>query len=154
MEQEPVVVRGSVRPFVAAGSSSLVLSVLALASLSADGLTPWGAAVAAFALVAWIVLLLDLPRRTEVDAAGLVRVCLLRRGHIRWEDVVAIERQRRRLSGPGTGGLVVRSRRGRSLLSTTAEAPRIHAQLVDVVATHAPAVRMLAEPPKVIIGDR
>lgn len=148
------VVTGSMRPFVTAGATALALGGFGGAALRAGGLATFPLVVLAIGLLALVVLLVDLPLRTEVGEEGIVRVCLLRRGRIQWSDVAAVERQRRRLAGAGTGGLVVRGRRGRWLLTTSAEPPDVHARLVATVATHAPSVRMLAEPPVVSTDDR
>jgi hypothetical protein len=150
----PVVIRGSARPFVAAGASAVALGALALGSWSDAGTGRGPLAVLLGAVVATGVLLLDLPRRTEIGPEGLVRVCLLRRERIGWDRVVAVERQRRWLTGPGTGGLVVRGRRARWLLTTSAEPPSTHARLARLVADHAPGVRMQAGPPATTTGDR
>lgn len=154
MAAERVVVRGSVRPFVAAGASAGLLGLLGGAALRAGGPTPGGVAVLALAGLAAVVLLLDLPRRTELGPDGVVRVCLLRRERIAWDRVVAVERQRRRIAGPGTGGLVLQGRRGRWLLATSAEPPAVHAGLARILAAHAPTVRMRAEPPAVTSDGR
>ena len=148
MVAERVVVAGSVRPFLAAGTTAALLGGLGAAALRAAGVAPGAVIALAVAGLALVVLLLDLPRRTEVDADGVVRVCLLRHERIPWDRVVAVERQRRRFAGPGTGGLVLRGRRGRWLVTTSAEPPAVHAALATVVAAHAPAVRMRAEPPR------
>ena len=147
----PVAVPGSLWPFVTAGATAVGLGTLGVVALRDGGPAPWTLVVLAVATLALAVLLLDLPVRTEVDATGLLRVCLLRRGHVRWDRVVAVERQRRRLNGAGTGGLVVLGRRGRWLLATSAEPPHVHEQLARLVAEAAPDVRMLAEPPRVTI---
>ena len=148
MAVERVVVPGSIRPFLAAGASTLLLGGLGAAAVRASGTAPGAVVALALAAIAAGVLLLDLPRRTEVDATGVVRVCLLRRERIPWDRAVAVERQRRRFAGPGTGGLVLRGRRGRWLITTAAEPPSVHAALAAVVAAHAPSVRMRAEPPR------
>lgn len=150
MAVERVVVPGSVRPFLAAGATTGLLGGLGAVAWRSGGAAPGPVVALALAALALAVLLLDLPRRTEADADGLVRVCLLRRERIGWDRVVAIERQRRRLTGAGTGGLVVLGRRGRWLVSTSAEPPTVHAALARLVAAHAPEVRMRAEPPAVV----
>lgn len=150
---DPVIIPGSVRPFISALVTSVLLAAIGIGAWT-DGGAATGTVVALVgSLVAAGVLLLDLPRWTEVDADGLVRVCILRRERIPWDRVVAIERQRR-MAGPGTGGLVVRGRRGRWLLTTSAEPPRIHAAVARIVAEHTTSVRMRAEPPATTTGDR
>lgn len=142
-----MVVTGSLRPFVAASGSAAGLVALGGLALRGGGATVGAISVLALAVLALAVLLVDLPLRTEVDRGGLLRVCLLRRERIGWDRVVAVERQRRRLTGPGTGGLVVRGRRGRWLITTSAEPPAVHARLSRLLAAHAPDVRLTAEPP-------
>ncbi len=149
MATDRVVVQGSLRPFLAAAATVAGLGPLGVVAWRAGGAAPGTLVVLVLAGLAVGVLLLDLPRRTELGPEGLVRVCLLRRERIAWDRVVAVERQRRRLAGPGTGGLVLRGRRGRWLLSTSAEPPAIHAALARLLAAHAPAVRLQAEPPRV-----
>ncbi len=152
MTTDRVVVRGAVRPFAAAAASAAALGSLGVGAWRAGGPGPGVIAVLAASSVALGVLLLDLPRRTELGPDGVVRVCLLRREHIVWDRVVAVERQRRSLAGPGSGGLVLRGRRGRWLLTTAAEPPSVHAALVRLLAAHAPSVRMRAEPPAFEVG--
>lgn len=147
MPEDRVVVRGSLRPFLAAATSALGLGVLGALAWRGGGATFGSVVVLGFAALALTVLLVDLPLRTEVDRDGLLRVCVLRRERIGWDRVVAVERQRRRITGPGTGGLVVRGRRGRWLVTTSAEPPTVHAGLARVLAAHAPEVRLRAEPP-------
>lgn len=147
MSEEQVVIPGSLRPFIAATVSAGGLSVLGGLALRGGGPTVGAAAVLVLAALALVVLLVDLPRRTEVDRNGLLRVCLLRRERIGWDRLVAVERQRRRITGPGTGGLVARGRRGRWLITTSAEPPAVHTRLARLLAEHAPGVRLQAEPP-------
>lgn len=149
MATDRIVVQGSARPFVAAASSAVTLGGLGLTVLRTAGPGTVSVGLLLGAALALTVLLADLPLRTEGDEEGLVRVCILRRGRIPWDRVVAIERQRRRLTGPGTGGLVIRGRRGRWLVATSAEPPAIHRRLAELVAAHAPGVRMLADAPAV-----
>ena len=142
-----MVIPGSQRPFVAAAVSAGGLGALGGLALRGGGATVGATAVLVLAVLALVVMFLDLPLRTEVDRHGLLRVCLLRREHIGWDRVVALERQRRRITGPGTGGLVVRGRRGRWLITTSAEPPAVHTRLARLLAEHAPGVRLQAEPP-------
>ena len=148
MAADRVVVAGSVRPFLSAGLTAGLLGGVGAVAIRAGGPGPGAWTALVLSGLAVVVLLWDLPRRTEVDADGLVRVCLLRRERIGWDRVVAVERQRRRLAGPGTGGLVIRGRRGRWLIATSAEPPAVHAALARLVTAHAPAVHLRAEPPR------
>jgi hypothetical protein len=154
MAAQRVVVQGSLRPFLAAGASAVLLGALGVAGWRGGGASPGTVLALGLAALAGAVLLLDLPRWTEAGPDGLVRVCLLRRERIGWDRVVAVERQRRRLTGPGTGGLVLRGRRGRWLLATSAEPPAVHAGLARLLADHAPQARMQAEPPAVTTDRR
>jgi hypothetical protein len=147
--EEHVVVPGSLQPFVATAVAAVMLLLIGGLAARDGGITRWVLVVLALGALALAVLLLDLPLRTEVGPFGLVRVCILRRERIGWERVVAIERQRRRVTGPGTGGLVVRGRGARWFLTASAEPPAVHARLAALVAACAPAVRMRAEPPAV-----
>jgi hypothetical protein len=149
MATDRIVIQGSARPFVAAASSAVTLGGLGLTVLRTAGPGTVSVGLLLGAALALAVLLADLPLRTEGDEEGLVRVCILRHGRIPWDRVVAIERQSRRLTGPGTGGLVIRGRRGRWLVATSAEPPAIHRRLAELVAAHAPGVRMLADAPAV-----
>jgi hypothetical protein len=133
--------------WVATAVSAVLLTTVGLLALRAGGPRPPALIVTALAGLALAVLLLDLPRRTEVHERGLARVCLLRTEHVGWERVIAIERQRRLIGGRGSGGLVARGRRGRWLLSTPAEPPHVHERLRAALAQHAPHVRLVADPP-------
>lgn len=150
MATDRIVVPGSARPFVAAAASVMLLGGLGLTVLRIAGPGTGSVGPLIGAALALAVLLADLPLRTEADEQGLVRVCIARRGRIPWDRVVAIERQRRRLTGPGTGGLVIRGHRGRWLVATSAEPPIVHRRLAELVAAHAPGVRMLADAPAVV----
>ena len=154
MATDRVVVAGSPWPFLAAAATAGALGPLGAAAWRAGGAAPGTLLALGLAALAAAVLLADLPRRTELGPEGVVRVCLVRRESIAWDRIVAVERQRRRLAGPGTGGLVLRGRRGRWLLTTSAEPPAIHAALARLLAEHAPAVRMQAEPPRVTTDRR
>jgi hypothetical protein len=137
----------SVLLWVATAASAVLLTGVGLLALRAGGPRPPALIVVGLAVLALTVLLLDLPRRTEVRADGLARVCLLRTEHVGWERVVALERQRRLIGGRASGGLVARGRHGRWLLSSPAEPPQVHARLRAALAVHAPHVRLVAEPP-------
>ena len=141
------VLDGSVMPWLWTTASALLLGGLGVTALRGSGLSITTLVVLALAALATAVLLLDLPRRSEITTAGIARVCLLRTELVPWDQVIAIERQRRRIRGKGTGGLIARGRRGRWLLSSAAEPPHVHQRLLDAVAAHAPSVRMVAEPP-------
>jgi hypothetical protein len=133
--------------WASSGASTAFLLALGLRAFTRSGWTAPTLVVLALGALALTVLLADLPRRTEVRESGLDRVCLLRTEHVPWERVVAIERQRRLIGGPASGGLVARGRRGRWLLSSPAEPPLQHERLRRALGTSAPHVRLVAEPP-------
>lgn len=141
------VLRRSALLWGATAVSTLFLLALAAASLVRAGMTPPTIVVLGLAALSTAVLLADLPRRTEVHADGLARVCLLRTEQVGWDRVIAIERQRRLIGGRASGGLVARGRRGRWLLSTSAEPPREHERLRRALMVHAPHVLLVADPP-------
>lgn len=66
---------------------------------------------------AGLVVLLDLPLRSEFTRSGVTRICALRRTHLAWSEVVAIERlglqsalrSRRGDDKPVRGGLAART---------------------------------------------
>lgn len=141
------VLRCSTLLWLSTGVSAAFLLGVGLRSFSRSGSSVPTLIVLGLAALSVAVLLGDLPRRTEVHPAGLVRVCLLRSEHVAWDRVIAIERQRRLIGARASGGLVARGRRGRWLLSSPAEPPREHDRLRRAIGTYAPHVRLAAEPP-------
>ena len=53
---------------------------------------PVAVGITVLGAVAAVVTVLDLPLRSEFDDRGVTRVCLLRRHHLPWSRVVAVER--------------------------------------------------------------
>lgn len=89
------------RPPLVLHSSLLRLSLQAvtpvfLLALGITGLTSGGGAVPVVLTVlgtgAALVVALDMPMRTEFGEEGILRVCPLRRQHLPWSRVVAVER--------------------------------------------------------------
>jgi hypothetical protein len=88
---EPVVVHSSIRGLIAAVVSPAVLIALGGAA-SSGGLRVLPVATLTLGVVLAVGVAVDFPRRTHFDAAGMTRVCALRRQRLAWEDTVAIER--------------------------------------------------------------
>lgn len=125
-------------------SSALRLSVqwltpLVLLSLGGYGLTggprPIPIVLTALGVVtAWVVLF-DLPLRSEFDDDGVTRVCLLRRQHLPWSTVVAVERVGGVPGRPRADGTRRPPGAGRGLAARTG--PRRVHLLVDRRESHA-----------------
>lgn len=73
-------------------SAPVALLAIALPSLSTSGPRPFPLVLLGLGLVAAVVVLADLPVRSEFDRDGVVRICLLRRQRLPWSTVVALER--------------------------------------------------------------
>lgn len=159
-----VVVHASLR-----GLLTAALTPVALAALGTAAIVDGGPRLLPVLLVLGGVLLAgvvlgDVPRRAEFDRRGLTRVCWLRRQHVPWDRVVAIERTRpssgtvaRNLVGAGrgssrqarvSGGLVARGRgRRRWLLTDRVESRDEHDQLRRLLAAvDTPVVLRAATP--------
>lgn len=113
-------------------------------------ITLLGAAIAVVALV-------DLPLRTEFDTDGCTRVCVLRRHHLPWTQVVAVERVggppsrpdkdgTRKPPGPARGLAARTGPRRVHLLVDRRESYREHKALGALLADRATQLRA-AEPP-------
>lgn len=127
-----VVVRSSLRGLAAGAATPLLLLSIGGAALADGGLQPFPALLVVLGLGIGIVVLGDLPRRVEIDAVGLTRVCPLRRHRLPWDRLVAIERgpasssararnvvaRREGRTPTVSGGLVARGRRKRRWLLT------------------------------------
>ena len=72
-------------------ATPVLLLALGTAGLTRGG-SPATAVVLALGVIAAVVVLLDMPVRSEFDADGVTRVCPLRRHHLPWSEVVAVER--------------------------------------------------------------
>jgi hypothetical protein len=162
LDPDPVVVHSSLRGLGAGIVTPLVLLLLGGAALADGGLRWFPATLVVAGGVLAIVAVGDLPRRTEFDHGGITRVCWLRREHVPWGGVLAIERTR-----PGTaartrnlvdrregreqivsGGLVARGRgKRRWLLTDRVESRAEHDRLVALLASLEAPVTMRASAP-------
>lgn len=114
----PVVLFGLAALGLDDGSSPVVLVLLVLGALSAG------------------VVLLDLPLRSEFDGDGVVRVCVLRRHRVPWDQVIALERSAGAPTRWGRGGdRPAGPARSRGLVARTGRR-RLHL-LVDRRESHA-----------------
>lgn len=156
-------VHTSLRGLLAATVTPVVLIALGAAALAGGGARVVPTLLLAGGLALAAVVLADFPRRAEFDRDGITRVCWLRRHHVPWERVVAIERSRPsttsharnvadRRSSPGerivSGGLVARgAKRRRWLLTDRVESRQEHEQLAALLARLAHPVAMRAPTP-------
>lgn len=159
---ERVAVHSSLRGLSAAVVTPIALIALGAAALASGGPRAIPTLLLASGLVLAAVVLADFPRRSEFDLTGITRVCWLRRQHIAWDRVVAIERSRpstssharnltdRRSSSERvvSGGLVARgSKRRRWLLTDRVESREEHRQLTALLERVARPVAMRAPTP-------
>lgn len=159
---ERVVVHTSLRGLLAAAVTPVALIALGAAALASGGSRAVPSLLLAGGLVLAVVVLADYPRRSEFDLTGITRVCWLRRQHIPWDRVVAIERSRpsttsharnladRRSSSERvvSGGLVGRgAKRRRWLLTDRVESREEHRQLTALLERVARPVVMRAPTP-------
>lgn len=150
------------------GLASAVASPLVLVGLGGYLMTATGPGVVALVLLVLgsglgAVTLWDYPRRARFTAAGIERVCFLRRQLLPWDQVVALERPRPpvlsqvKVRGsdqalrPPSGGLVARGAgRRRYLLTDRIESQREFDAIQQVLAVaHAPTTVRAARP----VGD-
>jgi hypothetical protein len=123
--------------------SPLVLLGLGLYGVVRGGVRTPGAVLVVVAVLvggaaAWV-----LPWVTTMDADGVHRRSLLRRHDVPWDEVVAIERHRRRANGP----LVLRTvGRDRIALADAVERPAQWDSMREVVRLHAPGAAV-PDPP-------
>jgi hypothetical protein len=160
---EPVVVYSSLRGLAAGAVTPVLLVALGGAALLDGGLRVFPALLLGLGLALGAVVLGDLPRRTEFAADGLTRICVLRRQHLPWSDVLAIERtqpgaatrtrnlvDRRRDATPAVGGGLVARGRGKRkwLLTDRVESRREHGRLAALVASLETPVALTAAAPR------
>jgi hypothetical protein len=158
-----VVVHSSLRGLAAGAATPLLLVVIGGAAIADGGprLFPVALVIAGVALGSIVVG--DLPRRTEFSLGGITRVCILRRQHLPWSRVLAIERtqpgtatrtrnllDRRSSATPVvSGGLVARGRgKRRWLLTDRVESRREHELLSALVERVEAPVALTAEAPR------
>lgn len=150
-------------PFLAASALSPV-ALLALGiwgSLRAGELRAVPAVLLAMGVVLAVAALWDLPLRVQLTGQGVTRVCLLRRQHLGWDDVVALGRTRvdrggERLVGRAVSGLrsskvgglvlLVGPKRRRYLLTDRQERPDQWHELERLVPRWAPGVALPPPP--------
>lgn len=148
----------------AGGASMLLLAVLATV-FGRGVIAPLLFTILGGGALAWIAW--DVPSRVEVGPDGVTRVCVLRRDHLPWGELVAIERHARRApkredgrKAPGDdtaaakqrkgsrGGLTARGTGRRSWqLTDRAEGYRQYEALRRIMARHAPATLLRAGAP-------
>lgn len=108
------------------------------------GLSSPGAVVLLLGLVLAGLAAWELPWSSEVDGAGVRWRALARERRVPWDEVVAVERHRRR----GSGALVVRTiEQGKLALSDVAERPAEWDHLRALVSQHAPGAAFPEPPP-------
>lgn len=115
-------------------TTPLVLLALGTTGLSGS-LRPLPVALTVLGLVAGAVVLLDLPVRSEFTPEGVTRVCALRRQHLPWSRVVAVERASGLPSRPDADGRPKPPGANRGLVARTG--PRRVHLLVDRRESHA-----------------
>lgn len=102
MSRRPLVLHSSLVRLGVQAATPLFLLALGLAGLrGGGGVVP--VVLTAFGVGTALVVLLDLPVRSEFTEEGIVRVCALRQQHLPWSRVVAVERV------GGLGGMPRRS---------------------------------------------
>jgi hypothetical protein len=124
----PLVLHSSLWRLSLQSITPLVLLWLGLQGLTA-GARPVPVLLTLLGLVAGGVVLFDLPVRSEFTADGITRVCVLRRQHLPWSTVVAVERTSGMPRRPTKDGTARPPSTGRGLVARTG-ARRLHL-LVD-----------------------
>jgi hypothetical protein len=155
-------VHSSLRGLTAGIVTPLLLVALGGAALVDGGLRWFPVTLVVAGVLLAVVAIGDLPRRSIFDGDGITRVCWLRRQHVPWQRVVAVER-----TSPGTGartrnlldrregrepvvsgGLVARGRgKRRWLLTDRVESRAEHQRLVALLGSlDAPVVMRAPRP--------
>lgn len=157
----------SLRGIAAAFSTPVLLGGLGGWVLATRGLHPVPLGLVVLATVLAAVVLADYPLSSRFAADGIERRCPLRRHHLAWDGIDALQRAagsrlRRRLvpvagedegAGPrrrlvaSPGGLVAVRGRRRYLLVDQPESPEEHDVLLALVAAAAPGVAVVAPRP-------
>lgn len=142
MTMSRLVLHSSIWRLVLQWSTPLVLLALGVTGLG-GGVRPFPLLLTALGLIAGGIVLLDLPLRSEFTADGVTRVCALRRHHLLWTGVVAIERAGGMPSRPDPDGQRKPPGMARGLVARTG--PRRVHLLVDRRESHAEhdAIRQL-----------
>jgi len=131
MSEQRVTIYASWRGTVTSLLSPVVLLGLGLAGILIGNANAVAIVLAVLGLVLAAIVVLDYPQRVEFHAAGIDRICLLRRHRMPWADIRALQRARGtlvsyiRLRNAGdtptaprspTGGLVARGAKNRRWL--------------------------------------
>lgn len=125
---------------VTSGAATLVVGLGAVVVTHGPHPVPLAGMLAG--VLAALVVAYDQPLRCEFAPDGIVRVCPLRRQHLDWDDIVALERLRR------GGGLVARLASGRRIvLVDRREGHAEHQRLRALVAEAAPGLAVSADEP-------
>lgn len=134
MSRPPLVLHSSPWRLAVQALTPLVLAGLGLLGLD-GGLRPLPVGLLLAGLATAGVVLFDLPLRSEFTDEGILRVCALRRQHLPWSRVVAVERLGGLPSRPDADGTRKPPGRPRGLAARTGPR-RIHL-LVDRRESHA-----------------
>ncbi len=125
-----LVVHTSLRGLAAALFTPAVLMAVGVGSAVVVGVAPAPIVLIGLGAGLGTISLLDYPRHVEFDRDGVTRVCVLRRHHLPWSRLVAIERTRpttaasvrnlvdRDAQAQVSGGLVARGPKRRRWLLT------------------------------------
>jgi hypothetical protein len=155
-------VHSSLRGLAAGAVTPLLLLAIGGAAIADGGLRVFPAVLVLGGLALGLIVIGDLPRRAEFSLGGITRVCILRRQHLPWAQVLAIERtqpgtatrtrnllDRRSSATPVvSGGLVARGRgKRRWLLTDRIESRREHELLSALVERVEAPVALTAEAP-------
>lgn len=156
-----LIIHSSLRGWVNAAISPVLLLTLAGAAIASGGTGPVPTVLALLGLGLVGVVVFDLPRHSRFTPDGVTRVCLLRRHELPWEQLVAIERTRpntltaaRNLTESDhtarqvSGGLLARGTgRRRWLLTDNVESRAEHEALTALLERHGIRVPLRAGRP-------
>lgn len=142
MSRSPLVLHSSAWRLTLQALTPFVLLTLGVVGLG-GGVRAIPVALTALGLVATVVVLFDLPLRSEFTTEGITRYCILRRQHLPWTRVVAVERSGGLPRRPDPDGTPKPPSAGRGLVARTG--PRRVHLLVDRRESHAEydALRLL-----------
>lgn len=159
MKPEPdgLTIYSSIRGLITAALAPTLLVLAGVAGLLRQP-TIRPSLMVVFGLAAFLafVAMWDYPRRCEFGPEGLVRVCLLRRQQLRWDDILVIRRTRgsvltnlrsRDPHPSAYGGLTAKVGRRVYLLADHAESAMEHDRLVNGIARWAPDLPVSAARP-------
>lgn len=156
-----LIIHSSLRGWVAAGSSPVLVLALGGAATATAGRGPVPTALLLLGVVLSGVVVFDLPRHTRFTPDGVTRVCLLRRHELPWSRLVAIDRtrpntltsarnltERDHTARQVSGGLIARSAgRRRWLLTDNLESRAEHDALAALLERHEIPVPLRAPRP-------